>query len=667
MDKRHDKRHDRHISNRYLVTEQAGMRILVSGLVIAFLLGYTTKSLLTPSRVAAQIEKAASQIHKNVNVKFGSARFSFSDGILPRFEVVISKVKMESNEECWASPLLEVNELRLPLSLWNIIRGRGAIQRIEADSVILTLRDYLKNCSKKTDAEINPKSTEKIATGPLVRLSPSEKTQKYRDDVRSIFVQDLKIVADKYPQFSSELHNFNVKVKSFDPKVIEVTAKTHFFKDSQVGDFLSYANLYVEYKESPQPAIQTHFFGNLREGHYSIIGSYALDERVLSLETDLKHIPLSQILVTLQKYNLASKELNGRQVWVSTKAHIAGPIDEIRHLPLDIRDMFLEGDLGELKVDRIDIRSTEPLQYSPIYVDIRKLDIEKLLVLLNRTKNTNILGKLGEFSGHAEIYSDKKMKMSGEHKGLEFVFSNKGQRELQVLEKMEGDIAFDGDQWMFSINEIEPRDGKFVGNISMNADRDFQKVEMKTIVQDLSLANPVQKLMTNDGKIGPLIINADVRPKNGGLAYLKGSLRLDDMSIEGMDFSKTKVSMDWTHEEILLNAQIKSIKVSPDSAAAEVFQKVTLPSWWVGDVLVMNGLTGQLRSKGLKILSWKNFQAQIGKTGKFATEGSWDKEGYLKGIVANRDGKINKKWLIEGSRKDPEFVEDLNSMRSLRK
>lgn len=664
MDNRHNKRH---ISNRYLVTEQAGMRILVSGLILAFLLGYTTRSLLTPSRVAAQIEKAASQIHKNVNVKFGSARFSFSDGILPRFEVVISNVKMESNEECWASPLLEVNELRLPLSLWNILRGRGAIQKIEADSVKLTLRDYLKNCSQKNEAESNPKSEQKTTPGLLVRLSPSEKTQKYRDDVRSIFIQDLKIVADKYPQFSSELHNFNVKVKSFDPKVIEVTAKTHFFKDSQVGDYLSYANLYVEYKESPQPAIQTHLFGNLREGHYSIIGSYMLDDQVLSLETDLKHIPLSQILVTLQKYNLASKELNGRQVWVSTKAHIAGPVEELRHLPLDIRDLFLEGDIGEMKVDRVDIRSIEPLQYSPIYVDIRKLDVEKLLVLLNRMKNTNILGKLGEFSGHAEIYSDKKMKMSGEHKGLEFVFSNKGQRELQVLEKMEGDIAFDGDQWKFSINEIEPRDGKFVGNISMNADRDFQKVEMKTLVQDLSLANPVQKLMTNGGKIGPLIINADVRLKNGGLAFLKGSLRLDDMSVEGLDFSKTKVSIDWAHEEILLNTQINSIKVSPESAATGVFQKVTFPSWWANDVLVLNGLTGQLRSKSLRILSWKNFQAQIGKTGKFTTEGSWDEEGLLRGTVVNRDGKNIKKWFIDGSRKNPDFVEDHSSLRSLRK
>lgn len=658
-----DKRQDKHrFLDRYLVTEQPGMAILVSGFILSFFLGYTAKSLLAPSRVAARIEKAASQIHKNVNVKFGSARFSFSEGILPRFEVVISNVKMESSDQCWAAPVLEVNELRLPISFWNLVRGRGPIQKIEADTVHLTLREFLKSCDNKNDVNVDEKSTK-----PLVSLSPSEQSKKYRDDVRSIFVQDLKIVADKYPQFSSELHNFNVKVKSFEPKIIEVTAKTHFLKDMQVGDYLSNANLYVEYKESPQPMIQTHFFGNWREGHYSIIGSYVLDERVVALETDLKHIPLSQILVTLQKHGLASQGLNGRQVWVSSKAHIAGPIEGIRQLPLDIRDLLIEGDIGELRVNRIDIRSLEPLQYSPIVVDIKKLDIAKLLVLLNRPKNTNVLAQLGEFSGQAEIYSDKKMKMTGEHKGLEFVFSNKGQREVQVLEKMEGDVALEGNQWHFLVQKVEPRDGKFTGRISMDADRDFQRIEMKTTVSELLLATPVQKLMTHGGDIGPLTFTTDVRLKNGELSYLKGSMSLDEMNVEGVEFAKTKASIDWVQEGVLLNTQVKSLKISPTSPAAEIFHKVTNPTWWIEDTLVMNGLTGQFRAKGLKLLSWKNFQGQIGKSGRLITEGSWDEDGQLKGTVVNRAGKTQKKWFIEGSRKEPAFVEDAGSARSLRK
>ncbi|MGZ3769610.1 MAG: hypothetical protein ACXVCP_18510 [Bdellovibrio sp.] len=652
----------RHKSHRHLVTEQPGMTILTAGLVISFLIGYTAKSWLSSARVTAKLEKAAGQIHKNVSVKFNSAQIRFSDGILPRFEIVISDVKMESPEECWAAPVLEVNELRLPLSITNLIRGHSPIQKIIADSVKLTLREKLKECGTETNL-----NSESRKTAPLVSLSPSEQSQKYRNDVKSISIQNLKIVAEKYPEYSTEFEDMNLKVKSFEPKVIELTAKTHFLKGSQVGDYLSYANLFIQYKESPEPTIQSHFFGNWREGHYSIIGSYILDERSLSLETDLKHIPLSQILTTLQKYNIDAQDLNGKQVWVSSKARIAGPIDKIRHLPLEIKDLLLEGDLGELRVDRIDISSLEPLQYSPISVEIQKLDIAKLLQLFNRSKNTNVLAQLGQFSGRAEILSDKRMNLWGEHRGLEFVFSNKGQRELQVIDKMEGDVSFEDNQWKFLIKKIMPLGGKFQGSISMKADRDFDQISMKTVVDELELAPPVQNLMTNGGKIGSLNLNLDLRLNAGELSFLKGYVQLGELNVEGAEFGKTKSNFDWSKNEFILNTQINSLRINSKSAAGDVFQKVTNSSWWTDDKLELNSLGGQFRTKNFKLLTWKNFQGQIGKSGKLLAEGSWDELGRLKGTVTNRLGKSRKKWFIDGTRNEPKFIEETALAHSIRK
>ncbi|MFV3409361.1 hypothetical protein ACNH6C_12180 [Bdellovibrio bacteriovorus] len=629
------------------------MTILLTGLILAFLLGYTTKSLLSPARLAARIEKAASHIHKDVKVSFGSAHVSLSNGILPRFAVIISNVRMESSQTCWAAPVMEIDELRLPLSFLNLIQGRAPVRVVEANSVTLTLRDDFKDCDP-TDPEQIPASRPR----PAVTLSPSEQSQKYRNDVRGISVRTLKITSAKHPQYSTELMNFAVKVKSFEPKVIEVTAKTHLMKDSQVGDYLSHANLYLQYKESPEAAVQAHFFGNWREGHYSVIANYTLGDQLLAVETDLKHIPLSQILAILQKYQLASRDLNGRQVWMSSKARMAGPVDEIRTLPLEIRDLRLEGDLGEMHVEKINIGSLEPLKYEPILVDVKKLDIEKLLVLLNRTKQTSILGHLGSFTGRAEIVSDQKMRMSGEHAGLEFVFSNKGQRELQVIESMVGDIALDQDQWSFQIKRVEPRGGVFVGDLSLRADRDFKAVAVKTHIDELQLALPVQKLMTNGGEIGLMSLDGDLRFGEGKVQSLKGLLRLNSMNVEGVALGKTRASFDWSKGEVLLNAQVQSMKVSPNSPTAEVLRPVTLNSWWHDGVLNLSGLTGQLGAKSAKDFSWKGFQAQASKTGKLSTEGSWNEEARLKGHVQVKDGKIQRRWQIQGTRELPQFVEE---------
>ncbi|WP_415063802.1 hypothetical protein [Bdellovibrio sp.] len=653
------------LSDKHLIAEQPGMTILLSGFILAFFIGYTTKSILSPARVTAQLTKAASHIHKDVKVKFASAQVSLSNGILPRFAVVISQVEMESSQTCWASPVLEVDELRLPLSLWSILRGGAPVKTIEADNVKILFREEFKNCDHPD--VVKQTTTDSATPPPLVTLSPSEQSQKYRNDVQGLSIQKLQISALKYPQYSSELLNFAAKVKSFEPKVIEITAKSHLMRDEQVGDYLSHANLYIQYKESPEATIQSHFFGNWREGHYSIIANYTLAEQLLAVETDLKHIPLSQILTVLQKYNLASKELNGRQVWMSSKARLVAPVDQLRTSPLEVRDLRLEGDLGEMKVDRIDIKSIEPLQYAPIVVDVKKLDVAKLLVLLNRPKRTGVLGELGVFSGRAEIVSDRKIKMTGEHAGLEFVFSNKGQQELQVIENMVGDITLEENIWNFQIHRVEPRGGVFIGNVKMKADKDFREVEAKTRVDEVSLALPVQKLMTNGGDLGLISFDLDMRLKEGQMSYLKGLTRIEGMKVEGLEFSKTKATMDWSQGDVILNTQVKSLKVGPESPGAEVLRKVTMPSWWNSGTLSMSSLTGEFRSKSLQLLSWKNVQGQIGKSGRLVTEGSWNQVGSLRGAVLIREGKTHKKWVIEGSRENPTFEEETSANKQMRK
>lgn len=645
--------------DRYLIAEQPGLTVLFSGLILSFFLGYTAKSLFSPSRVAARIEKAASQIHKDVRVSFSSAQFSLSDGIFPRLAVVISQVKMESMKKCWGAPVLEVDELRLPLSLANIFGGKAPLRKIEANKVQVTLRENIQDCEKQ---EVTME--EKKVAAPLVSLSPKEQSNKYQNALQSLSVQELKIVVKNHPPFDSEFFNLKVEMKSFEPKIIEVTTSTHLLKDWQVGDYLSHANLYVQYRESPQAKIQSHFFGNWREGHYSIIGNYTLDEKLLAVEADLKHIPLSQILAILQKYNLASKELNGRQAWISSKARIEAPVDQLKRSPLEIRDLLLEGDLGELKADHINVKSIEPLRYSPIVVDIKKLNVSSLLVLLNRPNMSNMLGELGVFSGRADIESENKMRMTGEHRGLEFVFSNKGQRELQVIDHMVGDVELAGDRWGFKIDRIKPRGGTFIGEVKVKADRDFHDVEFKTRVDEVSFAPAVQTLMTNGGSVGALTLDVDARLKNGLMSYLKGAARIEGMNVEGLGFGKTKINIDWADGEVVLKNQIKSLKIEPTASGIDVIKQVTNPTWWNNGSLTMTDLSGVFSSKNLKILSWKNVQGQIGKTGKFMSEGSWSEDGRLAGSISNRENKNHKKWRLQGSRENPVFIEEAPTQKT---
>lgn len=652
----------RRLSDKNLVTEQPGMRFLIIGLALSFFLGYITKSMFSPARVAARIEKAASHIHKDIKVTFENAQISLSNGILPRFSVVITKAQLESNQACWMAPLLTIDELRLPISIWGVLTGTSVIQKVETDNVVLTLRGNLKDCEKKDEAEKHEVAT----SAPMVSLSPNEQARQQRNAVSELTIQNLKILLNEYPQYPAEFLNFAIKVKSFEPKVIEITAKTHLLRDEQYGDYLSHANLFIEYKESPEPQVQSHFFGNWREGHYSMIGNYTIADHLLNIETDLKHIPLSQVLSLMQKYNLASKDLNGKQVWISANGRMTADVRKIKEAPLEVRNFQVEGDLGEMSSEQITFTSLEPLRYKPIGIDVKKMHVGRLLSFLNRNQSHKILGDLGSFSGRAEIRSENSIRLTGEHSGLEFIFSNKGQRELQVIDRMLGDINLEGDFWTFQVKRVEPRGGTFLGNVNLKADRDFKEVDLKAHIDEMTFAPQVQKLMTNGGEIGIASLNADAKVSNGSLNYLKGLLRVEKMSVEGMDFGKTRGDFDFSHNEIVLSAKVQSLAVGLDSPGADLLRTVTQPEWWSDQQLEMEDLVGQFHFKDFKHLQWKNFQAKISKEKRLLAEGAWDEQGQLKGSLQVRDGKTSKKFLLEGTREEPMFTSE-SSPRRVRK
>jgi len=639
-------------SDKNLIAEQPGMVLFLSSFLLAFLVGYTAKSLLSPERVATRISMAASHINKDISVKFASAQFSLSDGILPRFSVIISNVEMESSQVCWLSPRLEVDELRLPISFWALVMGSPAVRSIEADNVHLLLNGDPQDCQKPL--ALSPEEKEESQQA-LVTMSPSENSNKYAGDVTSLHIDNFDISHSRFPQYDSHLHDFSVKVKSFEPRVIEVNAKTQLLKDEKVGDYLSHANLHMEYKESPEPTVLAHFFGNLREGRYSLIANYSMPDHLLTVETDLKHIPLTQILALLEKYNLASKDLNGRQVWVSGKSHFAGVIEKAQKLPFEVRDVKLEGDLGDLVVDKISFLSFDPLVYQPIHINVSHLSVDNLLTLLNRSHHSKIFASLGHFSGQADIISDQDIRLFGEHRGLEFVFSNKGERELQTIDSMSGEIGLHGNQWSFNIERVQPRSGVFDGELHLVADRDFHDVEIKSRIDELRFAPAVQKLMTNGGEIGTASLNAELHLQKNTVSFMKGLLHIDGMTVEGMKFARTRSQFDWQKGEVVVNTQVSDVAVTSDSPAMPLLRQVVEPTWLSSGSFQAHDIKGQFRLQNFKALAWRGFQGQIEKDGRMTTEGSWNENGLLQGLVQTKLGKATKNWQIRGDRDKPAF------------
>ncbi len=644
-------------SDRYLVTEQPGMFVRFVGLAVSFLVGFTVKSLLSPQRVAAKISEAASHIHQDVKVDFKSAEVSLRYSIFPRFAVVIKEIQMSSSNPCWGAPTVKIDELRLPLSLRGLFTGGSVVEVIHADHIDLHLRTDPFKCSDESQNLVVQASNSN--TSPNVVMDQSDREKRYKNEIRSIFFQSIQIHSDVYPQYNSELKEFKIDVKSIEPRVIVLTAKTALLKEVKSYDPRTYTNLLLEYSEFPEPSLKAHIFGNWREGHYSLIANYTFLDSLIGVEADVKYIPLGRILDVLNQHGIAKTQaMTLRNAWLSGKLRLNSALEKIKQAPISLKDFKIEGDIGQFSSEDITLRSLSPLRLDKFTIDIRSLDVEKMWGSLKKNMDRKIFSKWGKFTGRLEVQDQKHMSLVGELRDAAMVFANKGRQELQPILNVVSEAQLEGDIAKFAVSRVELQDGTFLGDLTFKYNIKDQELKGRLNIDELIFSENIQKLLTSGGSISSVMMDADVFIKEGKLKSLSGHYALRSANLEGMSFldNRGRFSKE-TGSELVVRHQSARLNVQKNSSAGNLLGSVLDDSWWGQGTAAFEKLAIELDFKNYKSFEWRKAQAQqFGMVSRIiSTQGSWDDNSILSGNIKLKDKKKQTQYLLEGTRRLPQF------------
>ena len=652
---------DREQDDQQLVTEQPALKVIFWGFVISWVLSLLLQGWLAPHRLRAHIEKAAASMHRDVKVTFDSVEMRLADGILPRFQVVVQGVRMTSGNPCWGQAELSADQIRLPISLSGLWTGSGIVQRVEAGQVDIYVADTAQACAeiqknqKSSQAQKSPpeKAVSEAVSGEAVaaaNLPLPQSISPSKNNIRLAFIDSLRLRLQKYPGYEPQILNIRAEVKEDKPIYLSITAKTHLLKDEQVGDFLSHANILLEYRESPEKTLHAHVYGNWREGHYSLIGSCTLLDQLCQLESELKHIPVSQVLRIVQRLTEQEMEkYKAKKMWVSMRLKASGDARRAQDFPIEISNVKLEGDLGNVHIDHALINRLSPLAYEPFNIQLLSVNLRTLLNVLGLDPSSKIFGSMGQFTGKLEMTSADQFKMYGEHSGLEFIFANKGQRELQKILRMNVDFLMKQNQWIAILSRVEPEQGVLDGEIRLTGVKDKKEVNIRTRIDELSLNPVVQNLMTQKGSIAPLKLNADMKLTEGKVTALKGHLRLPLLKVEDMSINQIRAQFDYVADKSVINLQMKEVELTAGGVAANILQpiaqKVAMDK--------LNDFSGIFKTKDFKSLEWRNVSAKL-KTGeRLITDGGWNEKSELSGHVLIKTPKGGLDWQILGLRDTP--------------
>ena len=632
-----------------LVADQPGRWIFFSGFFVALILGLVFRGVTAPQRVQAFVTEAASKIHKDINVTFESAEVSLSHNGFPRLAVVIHQVEMNSSLVCWGQPQLQAKEIILPFSFLSMVFEKRPFKKVLATEVDLKIRSAPSPCV----AEVEVKSPSPSPT-TAVTLAHRRKDMEIPANpaVDRLEIDQLRLQYLPSQQSSVEVVDFSLQIKSHSPKVIFLEAKTHLIKESFIQNFASSGNVAIEYKEFPEEQLSAQFYGHWREGSYSLKADYKMADSSLTTEAELKHIPATQVISALKNYGWLQEDWDGRKMWVTMKGHSQGKAKEWEKLPVSLNDVLLEGDLGEISVDEFRASQLKPLVFKPLQAQIKNLKVAPFLEFLKQPRRLSFLGELGEFNGHLELTNDQEMHLMGKQTGLEFIFSNKGSRQVQKVTSLEAEVKLRQNKWDLTTSKIIFDQGQFEGNLKILADRDLKKMDVQITAETLTLAPAVQKLMTGFDQKASFRSQVQIKLQEGRVEQLTGFLKTPDLLVEQLHFEKFNSQFSMNHEILNLQISAQNFQIQAPSKAFDLLAQVT---GGPEDIFKLKQLNGRFEMSPSREVKWKNVTAQMeSKNYKLASDGQWNSEGVLAGKIQVGGKTKPNQWNLLGHRDHPQ-------------
>ncbi|MES3038643.1 MAG: hypothetical protein V4736_12120 [Bdellovibrionota bacterium] len=636
-------------NEKYLVAEQPGMLILTLGLILGVMLGFTLKGLLNPSRVEDMLRQAARQIHRDVKIDFSSAHISLHSHGFPRIAVVVNDVILNAAQPCWMSPRLKADEMVLPVSIIRLISGGGPIDEVRLGSVQLWLADDTDGCGNEaqTDAKVVSDTEGKPIIAAPNRIKIKEESSKIPDnpsDVRKISIEELSVFQEKHLKQGLFLNQLEIYATSSQPLSLDVHTLLPVEKYFTSEDFYGSLNLDLQYTEFPEKVISWKLEGPLREGRVKSTGKTSLATNTYEAEVNLEHLPWAQFL---KREGLPPEmQTIPKQSWLTALMRSKGNLGDKNGPRIEVERAKVEGQHAIVQTKPFVLQWGDKLDWDSIHIDIEKLRLSPFMGLFGVTQIPSALGDLGEFSGTAEIPNAEQFEISGKLTGMEFVFSNLGRRERQLVNFEDFQIRKNGHVVQASFDDLGTDATPRTGSIRLNMNLKTQEAESNVAFGNLRFSKNVNELFSLQMGDRGVSGNLKARWQNSRFTFLKWDLIVPSVSFPNFKIAAGHAQGFKTDDEISMRLNIPGLEVGPD----------ILRDWNLRELsgndegLAMTDFNLTLKGASPQDLNWQS--TADAKKDRLRMQGAWDPEGQLRGEITAK-GSRNLRGAINGTRDNP--------------
>lgn len=376
---------------------------------------------------------------------------------------------------------------------------------------------------------------------------------------------------------------------------------------------------------------QFKLIGNYKEGHVDWQGKVNWKPLTTELSLNQDQIPLGPLWQILTRRHVIRNDIQPKYLWLTCALKYSGKILDLETHPLALEPCTLDGDIGNIAVDRGQLYPWRKPPFDPFKLKLKDLDLQKLLAMFQRSGLSGILSRYGLIDGELQVETPEQMKFTGKIRQLEMAFSNRGVRGKQAVPELKGELLLNGDRVSGNLFEMDLAGGEFKGQMTFNMDRQFRNGAIQLAIDRLRFNHSIQNLMVG-GEIDQISAFGHGQIEDGELSNWKGDFGV--LSLRGADWGleKAKLSTELSQNVFFSIVSIKKVSLMAGEGFFRLLKPLLLEEENLENEATLVNLTGRLRLSK-KSGKWEKVKAFSAAKTQLTSEGSWDETRSIKGLV----------------------------------
>ena len=644
---------------RRAVVDQAGLRVVMIGLILSLFIGLIFKSQIRSSVVKARLQQSIVRLQKDVNIDFESVEVRLSEWGIPRPVIEIRGVRISPLKANCQENQIYIDNLSFPLSFNLLFSPNKVISTVRVSLLEVRAKNtrqcFSKNFStenaianrevlagRKVSSETTTAAASPVVKEVVTSNQTIEKLRNFKSHLNEIKIDRLRIIAVDKMNTAVDFNAVQVLFKYEKERLNELSIQSQLaaFKEADKSYYLFKSDLKVLAKLDEKPAVTAEFKGLVVDRPFQLKLKNDLQKNSIQFLGEISGISLKAINYIV-KVERPQTEVYDFLSGSSMTGFLTGEyyIDE-RKYEANLKDIKIVVGGGVAEINDIFVigKSDEKAQIKPFDVQLSHIELTKILSHSTFDSIRPSIQNAGYISGLVQFMDVNNFKVKSLIEKTSFVFSNKGQRVPQVFDSFNLHASLDPQKISLNVNDFILDSQKIHGFLKYSHQTESGDKSLSVDLEGHLLKPDTVKLFTGKASDPEIRLLFATDLKNN----LKGSAQIDKISINQFDI--TKLNLDY-EKNLLLKSELYNVKTgSLTVAVADGLFDQVLPKPSV--TFTQSKLQIQKDGLGKLVFNLKGEQkakTELTVTGEYLPNPSqMTAKGVYKGLNFNITGALDK-------------------------